>query len=161
MSLHLTAGEVWIIAGLLGCALEMAMPGVFLLPTGLAAVGAGVVTMLAGLDWRGQVLVFLALVAVLVGVAALLMRRRPAANPVNAPAAGLVGQTCRALGFEAGEGRVSLGDGAWPARVVDGSAPAAGALLRVMGLDGTTLLVRGDRRPSEPTAPTAGPGNAP
>ncbi len=161
MSLHLPPGEVWIIAGLLGCALEMAVPGVFLLPTGLAAVGAGMVTMLAGLDWRGQVLVFLALLAVLVGAAALLMRRRATANPVNAPAAGLVGQTCRALGFEAGEGRVSLGDGAWPARVVDGSAPAAGALLRVMGLDGTTLLVRGDRRPSEPMAPIAGPGNAP
>ncbi len=157
----MTPGEVWIIAGLLGCALEMAIPGVFLLPTGLAAVGAGVVTMLAQLDWRGQVLVFLALMAVLVGAAALLMRRRAAANPVNAPAAGLVGQTCKALGFEAGEGRVSLGDGAWPARMVDGSAPEAGALLRVMGLDGTTLLVRGDRRPSEPTEPPAGPSNAP
>ncbi len=157
----MTPGEVWIIAGLLGCALEMAIPGVFLLPTGLAAVGTGVVTMLAQLDWRGQVLVFLALMAVLVGAAALLMRRRAAANPVNAPAAGLVGQTCRALGFEAGEGRVSLGDGAWPARMVDGSAPATGALLRVMGLDGTTLLVRGDRRPAEPTEPPAGPSNAP
>ena len=143
MNLLLSAGEVWIIAGLLGCALEMAAPGVFLLPTGLAAVGAGVVTMLAGLDWRGQVLVFLALVAVLVGTAALRMRRRVGADTVNAPAAGLVGQTCRALGFEAGVGRVSLGDGAWPARVMDGSAPAAGAMLRVVGLDGTTLLVRG------------------
>ena len=143
MSLLLSAGEVWVIAGLLGCALEMAAPGVFLLPTGLAAVGAGVVTILAGLDWRGQVLMFLALVAVLVAAAALRMRRRAGADPVNAPAAGLVGQTCRALGFEAGEGRVSLGDGAWPARVVDGSAPVAGAVLRVVGLDGTTLLVRG------------------
>lgn len=154
-------GEVWIIAGLLGCALEMGAPGVFLLPTGLAAVGAGMVTMLAQLDWRGQVLVFLALMAVLVGVAALLMRRRVVATSVNAPAAGLVGQTCRALVFEAGEGRVSLGDGAWPARMVDGSAPASGAVLRVMGLDGTTLLVRGDWRPYKPTAPTAGPGSAP
>jgi len=157
----MTPGEVWIIAGLLGCALEMAIPGVFLLPTGLAAVGAGVLTVLAQLDWRGQVLVFLALMAVLVGAAALLMLRRVAATSVNAPAAGLVGQTCKALGFEAGEGRVSLGDGAWPARMVDGSAPAAGALLRVMGLDGTTLLVRGDWHPSEPTAPPAGPSNAP
>jgi membrane protein implicated in regulation of membrane protease activity len=145
MSLHLSPGEIWIIAGLLGCALEMAAPGVFLLPTGLAAVGAGVAALLAGLDWTGQVLVFLALTAALVGAALLRMRRRPAAGDlVNAPAAGLIGQTCRALGFEAGEGRVSLGDGTWPARVVDRSAPVAGAVLRVVGLDGTTLLVRGD-----------------
>lgn len=145
MSWALSAGEVWIIAGLLGCALEMLLPGVFLLPTGLAAVGAGAVTMLAGLEWRGQVLVFLALTAALVGIAALRTRQRAAVtDAVNAPAAGLVGQTCRALGFEAGEGRVSLGDGTWPARVVDGPVPEAGAVLRVVGLDGTTLLVRGN-----------------
>lgn len=145
MSLHLSPGEIWIITGLLGCALEMAAPGVFLLPTGLAAVGAGVAALLTGLGWTGQVLVFLALTAALVGAALPRMRRRPAAgNLVNAPAAGLIGQSCRALGFEAGEGRVSLGDGTWPARVVDRSAPVAGAVLRVVGLDGTTLLVRED-----------------
>ncbi len=140
---HLTPGELWIIGGLLCCALEMAAPGVFLLPTGLAAVGTGAITTLADLDWRGQVLAFLALTAVLVAAAALRMRRRPAAvDQVNAPTTGLIGQTCRALAFEAGEGRVSLGDGTWPARVVDRSAPEAGVLLRVVGLDGTTLLVR-------------------
>lgn len=144
MSWSLSAGELWIIAGLLGCALEMLLPGVFLLPTGLAAVGTGAVAMLAGLEWRGQVLVFLALTALLVGMAALRTRRPTAVDAVNAPAAGLVGQSCRALDFEAGEGRVSLGDGTWPARVVDHSVPEAGAVLRVVGLDGTTLLVRED-----------------
>ena len=145
MNLHLSPGEIWVIAGLLMCALEMLAPGVFLLPTGLAAMGAGVVTILAGLDWPGQVLVFLLLMAAMVGLVLLRMRQRPASvDRVNAPAAGLVGQTCRAIGFDAGEGRVSLGDGTWSARVVDRSAPAAGAVLRVVGLDGTTLLVRGD-----------------
>lgn len=142
MSLHPTAGEVWIILGLLGCAAEMLAPGVFLLPIGLAAVGAGAATEAAGLGWGGQVAVFLGLVAVLVGAAVLRMRRRPApVDSVNAPAAGLIGQTCRALGFEGGEGRVSLGDGTWAARVADRSTPQAGAMLRVVGLDGTTLLV--------------------
>ena len=144
MNLHLSAGEIWAIAGLLGCALEMLAPGVFLLPTGVAAMGVGVVTIWAGLDWPGQILVFLVLTAAMVGLTLLRMRRRPAATDrVNAPAAGLVGQTCRAIGFDAGEGRVSLGDGTWPARVVDGSTPGTGAALRVVGLDGTTLLVRG------------------
>ena len=145
MTLHLSAGEIWIIAGLIGCGLEMLAPGVFLLPAGLAAVGAGLLTLAAGLGWGGQVLAFLALAAALVGAAALRMRRRPAAaDRVNAPSSGLIGQSCRALGFEAGEGRVSLGDGTWGARVVDGAAPAPGAVLRVVGLDGTTLLVRGE-----------------
>ena len=142
MTLHPTPGEIWIVLGLLGCAAEMLAPGVFLLPIGLAAVGAGVATELAGLGWGGQVLVFVALMAVLVGAAVLRMRRQPApVDTLNAPDAGLIGQTCRALGFEGGEGRVSLGDGTWAARVADRSTPDAGALLRVVGLEGTTLLV--------------------
>jgi membrane protein implicated in regulation of membrane protease activity len=60
---------------------------------------------------------------------------------VNAPTAGLIGSTCHALAFEAGEGRVSFRDGTWSARVADASAPQAGEVMRVVGLDGTTLLV--------------------
>lgn len=138
----MSAAELWIIAGLLGCAAEMAAPGVFLLPIGLAAMGAGLLTMAAGWAGAGQVAAFLALTAALVGTAVLRMRRRPArADRLNAPAAGLAGRTCRALAFEAGEGRVSLGDGTWSARITDGAAPEPGAVLYVVGLDGTTLLV--------------------
>ena len=138
----MSAGELWIVVGLLGCAAEMAAPGVFLLPTGLAAVGTGLLVMAFGWAGVGQVAAFLALTAALVGAAVLRMRRRPArVDLLNAPAAGLAGRTCRALAFEAGEGRVSLGDGTWPARITDGAAPAPGAVLYVVGLDGTTLLV--------------------
>jgi membrane protein implicated in regulation of membrane protease activity len=69
------------------------------------------------------------------------MRRRPQLDAVNAPASGLIGQMCRALDFRDGEGRVALGDGTWTARVTDSSQPAAGQALKVVGLDGTTLLV--------------------
>ena len=138
----LTPGELWIAAGLLGCAAEMAAPGVFLLPIGLAAVGTGLLTMAAGLAGPGQVAAFLALTAALAGAAVLRARQRPVqVDPLNGPAAGLVGRTCRALAFEAEEGRVSLGDGTWPARTTDGAAPPPGAVLHVVGLDGTTLLV--------------------
>ena len=138
----MTAGELWIVAGLLGCAAEMAAPGVFLLPVGLAAIGTGLLTLAAGWAGAGQVAAFLVLTAALAGAAALRMRRRPAAaDKVNAASTGLAGRTCRALAFEAGEGRVSLGDGAWPARITDGAAPEPGAVLYVVGLDGTTLLV--------------------
>ncbi len=137
----MTAGTIWIIAGLLGCAAEMAAPGVFLLPIGLAACGTGAVTEWLGLDGAWQVVLFLALTATLVAVAWRVRGRGPMIDAVNAPSAGLIGQTCRAVAFEGGEGRVALGDGTWPARIMDRSAPAPGSLLEVVGLDGTTLLV--------------------
>ena len=54
---------------------------------------------------------------------------------------GLIGQSCRALAFQDGEGRVSFGDGTWSARMADRTTPATGQPLRIVGLDGTTLLV--------------------
>lgn len=138
----MTPGAWWIVAGLLGCAAEMVVPGAFLLPVGLAACGTGVLTELAGLDRTGQFVAFVALVCALVGAAALrLRRRRPRSDALNAPGADLIGQTCRALEFDGAEGRVSLRDGAWPARMSGQPPPASGEVLRVVGLEGTTLLV--------------------
>ncbi len=141
----MTAAALWAVAGLALCAAEMLAPGVFLLPIGLAACGAGAATALLALGWHAQLGAFVVLALALVGLAALRLRRRPSRDLVNAPAAGLIGTTCRALAFEAGEGRVSLRDGAWPARVADASAPADGEVMRVVGLDGTTLLVARER----------------
>lgn len=132
---------LWAVAGLLLCAAEMVVPGVFLLWIGLAACGAGALTALFALGWHGQLAAFVALALALVGFAAMRLQRRPQRDVVNAPSAGLIGATCRALAFEAGEGRVSLRDGTWQARVADASAPAEGEVMRVVGLDGTTLLV--------------------
>ena len=138
----MSAGVIWLVGGLLVCAAEMGVPGVFLLPLGLAACGTGLATEWLGLSMTGQVVVFLVLTGVLVGVAARRMwGRGPQVDAVNAPNAGLIGQTCRVVSFEAGEGRVVLGDGTWLARTGDGSAPPVGALLEVVGLDGTTLVV--------------------
>ncbi len=137
----MTAGTIWVIAGLLGCAAEMAAPGVFLLPIGLAACGTGIGAEWLGLNGVWQVVVFVALTATLIAAAWRVRGRGPRIDTVNAPNAGLIGQTCRAVAFEGGEGRVALGDGMWPARMADRSAPAAGSLLEVVGLEGTTLLV--------------------
>ncbi len=138
----MSAGAIWIVAGLLGCAAEMAAPGAFLLPVGMAACGTGMGTEWFGLGAAQQVVLFMALTAGLVAAAWYIRRRGPPrTDRVNAPAAGLIGQTCRAVAFAGNEGRVALGDGTWPARMVDRSSPAAGSLLEVVGLDGTTLLV--------------------
>lgn len=146
----MTAGAAWIVAGLLGCAAEMAAPGVFLLPIGLAACGTGLVTEWLGLAGSGQVGLFLLLTAVLVAGVWRVRGRGARVDAVNAPGAGLIGRTCRAVGFEGGEGRVALGDGTWAARTADGSVPAAGAALEVVGLDGTVLVVKRQGKASAP-----------
>ena len=136
----MTAAELWAIAGLLLCAAELIAPGVFLLWIGLAAIGAGALAALFALGWHAQIAAFIALALIL--IAAVFRRVRPhGPDLVNAPNAGLVGSHCTALEFRGGEGRVRLRDGAWQARIGGTTAPAPGATLRVVGLDGTTLLV--------------------
>lgn len=134
-------GAIWMVAGLAIAALEMLAPGVFLLWIGLAALLTGIAVELAGFGGQAQVALFVALTIGLIGLAAMRLRRRPQLDAVNAPAAGLIGHICRAIDFRDGEGRVSLGDGTWSARISDGSHPVAGQALKVVGLDGTTLLV--------------------
>ncbi len=132
-------GAIWLTAGLLIGAVELVLPGYFMLWIGLAACGAGVLTMASGVGWPWQFAAFSVLAVALVGLAA--KRRHPVPDTVNAPNAGLIGATCYAIGFEAGEGRVRLRDGTWQARITDGVVPAANEPLRIVGLDGTTLLV--------------------
>lgn len=132
---------LWLVAGLVVGAAEMLAPGFFLIWIGLAACGTGALTAAFDLGWHGQLGGFVALTVALVGLAAWRVRHRPVPDLVNAPTAGLIGASCYALGFQAGEGRVSLRDGTWHARVADASSPVAGEVLRVVGLDGTTLLV--------------------
>ena len=138
-------GAIWLIAGLLVGALELVLPGYFLLWIGLAACGAGLLTLAFDPGWHWQLAAFSILAMALVAIAA--VRRRPIPDTVNAPNAGLIGTTCYALGFEAGEGRVRLRDGTWRARITDGAIPAPEEPMRIVGLDGTTLLVA-RRKPS-------------
>lgn len=135
----MTNGSLWLIAGLLLAAQELILPGVFLLWIGAAAIVTGLLTVAAGLTLHWQVAAFAALAIALVALAAL--RRRAVPDTVNGPSTGLIGTTCYALAFEAGEGRVRYRDGTWQARLTDGATPAANDPLRIVGLDGTVLLV--------------------
>ena len=141
----MNAGFAWMLAGLVLCGAEVIAPGVFLLWIGAAALVAGLVIGAARLGFPAQIATFLVLLAALLAIP--LSRRRVAAGPpggVNAPDSDLVGKTCRALAFAGAEGRVSFRDGTWSARMVDGQAPAPGTALRVVGLEGTVLVVRVD-----------------
>lgn len=132
---------VWLIAGLVLMLLEMAAPGVFLMWLGLAALGTGLVVqvMTPGFAWQVVVFAGFAAVAITIG---LRVRTPRTAALLNTPASGLVGREAVALEFHGRTGRVRVGDTDWSARLASGTEPPAPqAMLRVLAVDGTTLVV--------------------
>ena len=133
---------VWVAAGLALLIAEMLLPGVFMMWLGLAACGAGVMTLAFHFAFEAQVVTFgvLAAAALAVGLAL----RRPK-QIVHTEREGLVGRPATALVFHGRDGRVRLGDSDWAARVPpDIPPPDPGARLRVARVDGTILIVRPD-----------------
>ena len=131
---------LWLAAGLVLLLLEMALPGVLLMWLGLAALGTGLLVHLLDPGFAVQVVAFAVLAAAAIAVG--LRIRRPApATTLNTPAAGLVGREALVIGFEGTHGRVRVGDSDWSARLAHGTeAPAPHVHLRVVGVDGTTLI---------------------
>jgi len=132
---------IWMAAGLVLMLLEVAAPGVFLMWLGLAALGTGLVVQAAEPGFAVQVVVFAAFAAVTIALGLRLRRSRPAAH-LNTPSSGLVGREAVALAFHGRTGRVRVGDSDWNARLAsDAEAPPPQSVLRVVGVDGTTLVV--------------------
>jgi membrane protein implicated in regulation of membrane protease activity len=139
------AAVAWLATGLALLVLEVVAPGAFMMWLGIAAVGTGGIVLAFDPAFAHQVVAFavLAVVAIAVGVAL----RRSARQPrINTPDAGLLGRTATVLRFDGTEGRVRVGDSDWPARLAPDAAPGAappeaGARLRVVGVDGTVLVV--------------------
>ena len=135
----MSAGLLWLLAGVVICGAEMLLPsGGHLLWIGLAACGAGLLTEAAALGFTGQVIAFVVLVATLLGALQTRRRGRPLVNVADDE---MLGRTCRAIVFQGLEGRVRVGDGSWAARAASGLQPDPEALMRVVGREGTTLLV--------------------
>jgi membrane protein implicated in regulation of membrane protease activity len=135
-------GLIWILGGLLLLAAELALPGIFLLWVGLAALGTGLLILLAAPPFWQVALVFTLLLAG--GIAlALRLRRAPPEHPaLNTPDAGLVGRHGVLLPPEGPQPRVRIGDSDWPARLTRHAEALPGAMVRVEAVDGTTLVVR-------------------
>jgi membrane protein implicated in regulation of membrane protease activity len=132
---------IWLAVGLVLLVLEIVAPGVFMMWLGLAALGTGLMVLVADLAFAWQALAFALLAALAIAVA-LRLRRRSAPHMLNTAESGLVGRTARLLTVHGGDGRVRVGDSDWSARLVDNVAwPEPGAVLRIAGVDGTTLLV--------------------
>lgn len=134
----------WLIfAALLGMA-EIVMPGVFLIWIALAAAITGLAALALPIAVPAQILIFalLCLASVWGGRRWYLAHPVPSADPaLNDRTARLIGQTVLVFeAIEGGEGRVKVGDSVWPAR---GEDAAVGTKVRVVGAEGTVLLVKG------------------
>jgi membrane protein implicated in regulation of membrane protease activity len=134
---------IWVFAGIVLMGLEMVVPGAFLFWIGAAAVATGAVMAASGIGWQAGVAVF-----AVFGIASVLAGRWLAARGgdettiaggLNAPALRLVGHTCRLdEPLMRGEGRLKVGDTFWSVR---GPDLAAGSLVKVVGVEGATLVV--------------------
>ena len=136
-------GLIWILLGLVLLMAELALPGVFLVWVGLAAIGTGAVVLAAVPDFTVTVAVFVLLLAAGIALSLRLRRARSTQRRVNAPEAGLVGRSGLLLPVEGPVLRVRIGDSEWPARLPrDLRVPEGQTRVRVEGVDGTTLVVR-------------------
>ena len=132
----------WIVAGLILLALELVLPGGFLLWMGIAGLVTGFVTMAAPIGWPLQWLIFG--VVSLVGIALWVRWQRGRAVASDRPylnrrADQLVGQQAvLEQPISQGFGRVVLGDTVWR---VSGPDLPIGTPVRIVGSAGAVLAV--------------------
>ena len=132
---------LWIAGGVLLCAAEMLVPGVFLFWIGLAAMATGAVLLLQPLSLALVLLLFglAAIVFMLLGRAVYGSLRKTEARPfLNQRAEGLVGKL-----FVLDQpivnvaGRIRVDDSIWR---IAGPDAAAGARVKVVAVEGGVLL---------------------
>jgi len=133
----------WIILGVVLIGVELIAPGSFFLWLGLAAIVTGLLDAVLGLSWQTAALFFalLSVGAVVLGRFVMRSKIEPQtdAAPLNQRGQSLVG---RVFTLEApikdGEGRIRVDDSSWR---VTGADRFAGARVRVVRVEGTTLVV--------------------
>lgn len=128
--------------------LEVLAPGVFLIFPGLSAAAVGVVLLaIPDLDWRLQLLLFAVLAVALTFFGRGVYGRMSKAEDhggLNRRSERLQGQVYPLAGdMIGGRGKLRVGDTDWLARLVEGGEAdhPAGARMRVVAVDGATLLV--------------------
>ena len=138
----LDAHWVWLMLGLLLAALEMLVPGVYLIWLAAAALITGTLTFAFDLSLPLQVVdfVFLSLIAAFSAKRFLGEKPIESSDPLmNRRGARMVGETALVVtAIEHGSGRVKVGDSEWIAR---GADVPAGQRVRITGTDGSSLLV--------------------
>ena len=133
----------WFIFGIVLMAVEMLAPGAMFLWLGLTAIGTGLVVVAAPtISWQVQLLIFgLAAPGVIFGGRMLVARRTgPSEHPdLNRRGMGYIGRSyVLTEPLTSGVGKLVIDDTHW--RITGADAPA-GAMVKVVGMDGSTLLV--------------------
>ncbi|WP_294356385.1 NfeD family protein [uncultured Sphingomonas sp.] len=139
----LSGASAWLIAALLLGIAELAIPGVFLVFVAVAAAIVGLALLaLPDLPIAAQIGAFAAWSVVTVLIGRRWYRDYPVegdAAQLNDPAARLVGAVVTVeRAIKHGSGRVTLGDGSWPAR---GPELPAGVSARVVAVDVGVLVI--------------------
>ncbi len=132
----------WVVIGLVLAALEMLVPGVYLIWLAVAALITGALTFGLGLGLPAQVIVFASLALISAFSARRFLRDSPivSSDPLmNQRGSRMIGQIAIITqAFDGGTGRVKFGDSEWLARGPDG---IEGDKVRVTGSEGAILLV--------------------
>jgi membrane protein implicated in regulation of membrane protease activity len=133
---------LWLTLGVVLAALEMLVPGVYLLWLGLAAIVTGLLTMALDLSDPIQVIDFVSLSLIAAFSARRFLAEKPIASAdplMNRRGARLVGETAVITQtIEHGAGRIRLGDSEW---IAHGPDLAAGERVRIIGHASSVLLV--------------------
>jgi len=138
----LSATQLWIAAAaVLGIA-ELIAPGFFLIWIALAAFVTALATFALPLPFAAQCALFAVTAVASVFAGRWIVQRNPitSSDPaLNDRAARMIGAIVTAVeAVDAVHGRVKVGDSVWSAR---GASAAAGERVRVIGVDGATLIV--------------------
>lgn len=133
---------IWASIGLVLAALEMIVPGVYLIWLAVAAIITGALTFGLGLSLGSQVVIFASISFIAVFSARRFLRETPieSSDPLmNQRGHRLIGETALVTqAFDGGTGRIKHGDSEWLAR---GPDLDVGARVRIVGSDGAILQV--------------------
>ncbi|MXO62789.1 NfeD family protein [Qipengyuania oceanensis] len=149
---------IWLGIGLLLAALEIVVPGVYLIWLAVAAIATGAIAFVFDLGVPFQIINFVFLSLIAAFSAKRFLRDRPivSSDPLlNKRGGRMTGETAVVTqAFDGGTGRVRHGDSEWLAR---GPDIAVGERVRITGSDGSLLLVEPlNLLTDEGTAPPAG-----
>jgi hypothetical protein len=139
---ELTKPMLWLIAGVILCAAEMLVPGIFLLWLGIAALITGVIAWALPIGPIAQILVFgvLAIASIYVGRRWTRSEAIASTDPLlNDRLARMVGQTVILVtDISGGAGRAKVGDGVWDVRGED--QPAGRQMVITGNMDGVLTV---------------------
>jgi hypothetical protein len=132
----------WVIIGVVLMIMEVVAPGIFLLWFGIAGILTGLLLFALPLSWPYAVLIFSVLAVILSVIGQRLMSRgtKDSDQPfLNQRGQSLVGRVFTLTEpIVNGRGRLQVDDSPWR---ITGPDMVAGAKVKIVGVDGTTLQV--------------------